>query len=214
MMGNTARHRAAHPAYRSLRSRALLLGICVASGFVAAPAVAQATSRQAVTAQGSQLVARTARPLSSSICSAVSAASVSALVGYSVPAATSTTTHIAATKQSYGISAVNTTCTFGAQASIAALTKDVSLTLEVTSRPFTASEMQQAFQKVANATLKIKVTPYSGLGVPGVHVTETSASITGEGIYGLAGTRIFGATVFKTLSVSKLATLAKLAEKL
>jgi len=43
----------------------------------------------------------------------------------------------------------------------------------------------------------------------------TAAGISAEGIEGVDGTKIFGASVeTKTLSKSKLAALAKLAEKL
>jgi hypothetical protein len=214
-MGNTARKRHARPAFSSLRSRALLLGIVGASGLVAAPAVAQAGSRSGVTPQGRQVVTRTARPLSSSICSKVSPASVSAIVGYSVPAATPFIRNLKATKQNFGISAVETTCTFGAQTSMAALLKDVTLSFEVTSRPLTTSEIQQAIAKASGATLKFKFTPYSGLGVPAFYFSLTAAGITGQGIEGVVGTRSFGASVeTKTLSKSKLASLAKLAEKL
>jgi len=213
-MSNIARKRHARPAFKSLRSSALLLGIVGASGLVAAPAVAQPASRSGVTPQGRQVVTRTARPLSSSICSKVSPASVSAIVGYSVPAATTFIRNLKATKQNFGISAVATTCTFGAQTSMAALLKDVTLSFEVTSRPLTTSEEQQAIAK-ASATLKFKFTPYSGLGVPAFYFRLTAAGITGQGIEGVVGTRSFGASVeTKNLSKSKLALLAKLAEKL
>ena len=218
-MDSTARNRPARPAFRSLRSRALLLGVAGAACLFAAPAVTQAASRPGVTPQGRQAVARTARPLPSSICSKVSPASVSAIVGYSVPAATLSTSTLKATKQNSGISAVVTTCTFGAQTSMAALLKDVTLTFEVTSKPMTTSEMQHAMQpviaKAATASMKIKFIPYSGLGVPAFYFSLTAAGITGQGIYGVGGTRWFGASVeTKTLSKSKLAALAKLAEKL
>ncbi len=186
---------------KQLRATAIVIGIALLGA-------------SSATASSSGVVARAARPLSSSICSKVSPASVSALIGYSVPAATVDIRKLKATKQSYGISAVLTTCTFGAQTSLAALTKDVTLTLEVTSRPFTTSEFRQALSKVATATLKVKVAPYSGLGVPALYITTRGGGISGEGIYGIAGTRVFGATVFKPLSKSKLASLAKLAQSL
>jgi hypothetical protein len=215
-MASIVRNRPARAAFRSLRSRALLLGIAGAACLFALPAVAQAaSSRPGVTPEGRQAVARTARLLSSSICSKVSAASVSALVGYSVPAATPFTQTLKATKQNFGISAVATTCTFGAQTSMAALLKDVTLSTEVTSKPLTTSEMQQEVTKASGATFKFKFTPYSGLGVPALYFSMTAAGVTAQGIEGVAGTKIFGASVeTKTLSKSKLAALAKLAEKL
>jgi hypothetical protein len=215
-MASTARNRPTRAAFRSLRSRALFLGIVGASGLFAATAVTQAAaSRPGVTPEGRQAVARTARLLSSSICSKVSPASVSALVGYSVPAGTPDIRKLKATKQNFGISAVVTTCTFGSQASMAALLKDVTLSSEVTSKPLTTSEMQQEVAKASGATFKFKFTPYSGLGVPAFYFSMTAAGISAEGIEGVDGTKSFGASVeTKTLSKSKLAALAKLAEKL
>ena len=214
-MGSTGRNRPAHPAFRSFRSRALLVGIVGASGLFAAPAATQAASRLGVTAEGRQAVARTTTLLSSSVCSKVSPALVSAIVGYSVPAATPFTQTLKATKQNFGISAVATTCTFGAQTSMAALLKDVTLSSEVTSKALTTSEMQQEIAKTSGATFKFKFSTYSGLGVPAFYFSMTAAGISAEGIEGVAGTKLFGASVeTKTLSKSKLASLAKLAEKL
>jgi hypothetical protein len=214
-MGSTARNRPARGAFRSFRSRALLVGIVGASGLFAAPAGTQAASRLGVTPQGRQAVARTATLLSSSVCSKVSPALVSAIVGYSVPAATPFTQTLKATKQNFGISAVVTTCTFGAQTNMAALLKDVTLSSEVTSKALTTSEMQQEIAKTSGATFKFKFATYSGLGVPAFYFSMTAAGISAEGIEGVAGTKLFGASVeTKTLSKSKLASLAKLAEKL
>lgn len=213
-MDSTERNRTAHPVYRSLRSRALLLGIAGALGLVAAPAVAQAASRPATT-QGRQVLARTARPLSSSICSKVSAASVSSIVGYTVPAGTAYTINVKPTTANFETSAVDTTCTYGAQTSMAAILKSVTLSFEVLSKALTASQIQQSIAK-ASASVKMKFTSYSGLGVPAFYFRLTAAGITGQGIVAiLNGTHYAGATVeTKNLSMSKLAALAKLAEKL
>jgi hypothetical protein len=201
-------------AFRLLRSRALLLGVAGVSVLVTVPLVAQAASRLRVTTEGRQAVARSARPLPSSICATVSAASVSTIVGFAVPAPTTATRNLAATPANYGISAVVTTCTFGAQATVADLTKDVSLVFEVTSKPITTREIKQSLAKTASASLKIAVTSYSGLGVPAVYEITTGGGIRGEGITALVGTKVFSANVFSTLSMSKLASLVKLAEKL
>jgi hypothetical protein len=75
--------------------------------------------------------------------------------------------------------------------------------------------MQPVIAKAATASMKIKFIPYSGLGVPAFYFSMTAAGISAEGIEGVAGTKLFGASVeTKTLSKSKLASLAKLAEKL
>jgi hypothetical protein len=214
-MDHTAGKYRAHSLSRSLRSRALLLGVACAVTLVGVPAVAQATSRPRVTATGHTTVARTLRSLSSSICNKASASSVSSIIGYKVPSGTLAIFHFKATKVNYETSAVETTCTYGAQANMAEILKAVTLSFEVLSKPITTAEMQASIAKVSSFA-KFKFTPYSGLGVPGYYFSLTAAGITGQGITGvLGGTRYFGASVeTKTLSKSKLAALAKLAENL
>jgi len=200
-MSSTARNRPARRRFTSFRSRALLLGIVGTAALFAAPAGTQAASRSTV--------------VTSSVCSKVSPAAVSAIVGHSVPAATSFTQTLKATKQNFNISAVVTTCTFGAQTNVKALLKDVTLSLEITSKPLTAFQAQQEIAKASGPTLKFKFTPYSGLGVPAYYFSMTAAGISAEGIEAVSGTKIFGASVeTKTLSKSKLAALAKLAGSL
>ena len=149
-----------------------------------------------------------------SICDRVSAASVSSIVGYPVPAAVIATRVLKATAESDGISGTDTTCTFGSQATIPALLKDVTLEEETTSKPLTVQEVESSLSAHANSSLKITVTSYSGLGVPAVYFTETGGGISGEGISGLVGTRSFGASVEQPLTRAKLAALAKLARNL
>jgi hypothetical protein len=161
------------------------------------------------------MAGREARPLVSSICSKVSVASVVAIVGHSVPAPTAKTFNQPATKKNYGISGVLTLCTFGAETSSAALTKAVVLELDVTSKPITMSEVELELANTSTASSKITITPYSALGVSAFYFTDASAGVTGQGMEVVAGTRSFAVTVFtKNLSKSKLAALAKLAEKL
>jgi hypothetical protein len=151
----------------------------------------------------------------SSLCSAVSAASISALIGYKVPAGTGTTFKIKPTKANYGISGTNIVCTYGGAASMAALLKDVSLSYEVISKPITTAEIEQSMAAVSK-DIKFKFSTYSGLGVPGFYFSLSEAGIVGQGISGeQTSTRFFGASVeSKTVSKSTLAALAKLAEKL
>jgi hypothetical protein len=179
----------------------LLVGITSASVVLVAPLVAQA---------GRQLSARS----SSSICGKVSAASVSALVGYSVPAATIDTRNLPATSQDGEVSSVVTTCTFGTETTLAALKKDVTLQIGVTSKALSPSQVEKALSAAGSATLKVTVSSFSGLGVPGFYITEIGSGITGEVITGLVGTRSFGASVTQPLSKSKLASLAELAKNL
>jgi hypothetical protein len=214
-MSTTARTRPTSPLHRSLPSRALLLGIAGVSVLIAVPAVAQAASRSGVTIQGRHTVAGDPRAAKSSICDKVSAASVSSIIGYKVPPATVYTLSVKPTKENYEISGSNTTCTYGAETSMATLLKAVTLSYEVISKPITTSEMQQSIAKVSKS-IKFKFTAYSGLGVPGYYFKLTEAGITGQGITGVVGgTHYFGASVEnKNVSKSTLAALAKLAEKL
>ena len=206
-MDSSARNR---PPYRSRRLVALPLGIG-ALVLAAAPVVVNAASRSRVTTQAPQSTAKSA---SSSICSKVSAAAVSAIVGYRVPAATTTTVHLKPTAQNFGVSGVTTLCVFGAQTSLAADKKAVTLTFEITSRALTAQDVKTQLATLKSAGLKITVAPYSGLGVPAFLFTETAAGIKAAGIVGLAGKTYFGATVLHPLPISKLASLAKLARTL
>ena len=196
-------------------TRALLLGIAGASILIAAPAVAQAASRSGVTVQGRHGVAGSTKALTSSICGKVSAASVSSIIGYKVPAGTPYTFKVKPTKENYEISGTETTCTYGAQTNMATILKAVTLSFETISKPITPSEMQQSIAK-ASTLAKFKFSAYSGLGVPGFYFSLTESGITGQGITGVvSGTHYFGASVeTKNVSMSKLAALAKLAEKL
>jgi hypothetical protein len=214
-MSTTARTRPIRPLHRSLASRALLFGIAGVSVLIAVPAVAQAASRSGVTIQGRHTVAGDPRAAKSSICDKVSAASVSSIVGWKVPRGTAGTYTVKPTKANYETSGTTTTCTYGAGLSMAAVTKMVTLSYEVISKPITLSEMQQSIAKVTKGA-KFKFIAYSGLGVPGYYFILTEAGITGQGITGVvSGTHYFGANVeTKNVSKSTLAALAKLAEKL
>jgi hypothetical protein len=134
------------PVGRSSRRRALLLGTVVALGLVAVPATAQASSRQ---------------ELASSYCSKVSAASVSAIVGHSVPAGSFSTYKVKATKTNDEISGVVSSCTYGAVTSVAALAKDVILVFEVTSRPLTGADLKYALSQAEKLKIKFTRTPVS-----------------------------------------------------
>jgi hypothetical protein len=214
-MSTTARTRPTRPLHRSLRSRALIFAVVGVSVLIAVPAVAQAASRSVVTIQGRHAVAGDPKATKSSICNKVSAASVSSIIGFKVPNPTADTYVIKPTKANYEISGTNTTCTYGAGISMAALAKEVTLSYEVISKPITTAEMQQSIAKVSKGA-KFKFTAYSGLGVPGFYFILTEAGITGQGITGVvSGTHYFGANVeTKKVSKSTLGQLAKLAEKL
>jgi hypothetical protein len=155
------------------------------------------------------------KALTSSVCNNVSAASVSAIIGYKVPAPTANTFKIKASKVNYETSGINTTCTYGAETSMATIVKAVTLSYEVISKPLTTAEMQASIKK-ASAAAHFKFSPYPGLGVTAYYFSLTEEGITGQGITIVAdGTHYFGADV-ETAKVSKstIAALAKLSEKL
>jgi hypothetical protein len=182
----------------SLRRRAALLLAVVVSGVVALPIAAQASSRQ---------------PSASSYCSKVSAASVAAIVGHAVPAGSPFSDKVKATKANHEISAVVSSCTYGAVTSIAALAKDVVLSLEVTSRPLTGADLQYSLSQAEK--LKMKFTPYSGLGMIAFYYTFTQSGITTQGMIAVDGSTNYSAGIYtKTPALPKLAALVRLAEKL
>lgn len=151
-----------------------------------------------------------------SICGKVSAASVSAIVGYKVPSPTQDVVHLPADKDNYEISSVETSCTFGADKSLAEIAKSVTLDISVAAKPFTEAELLASTKKAEELSHDtFKLVSYSGLGVPGYYLTETDAGLHIQVLSGVVGAHSFGAAVYSTtLSKSKLAALAKLAEKL
>jgi hypothetical protein len=201
---------------RLFSTRVLLVGTAGVVALLSAPVSANAASPSHSGIAGRHAGESAPLPHASSICSNVSAATISSIIGYKVPAGTATVFKVKATKANFGISGVNTVCTYGGATSMAALLKDVSLTYEVVSKPITTAEIQQEIKAESKGAIKYTFVPYTGLGVPGFYFSLTEAGITGQGISGVEnGTHYFGASVeSKTVSKSTLATLAKLAEKL
>ncbi len=191
--------------------RAIIAGTASVATLLSIPTIASAVSPPTSVAP-----AVTLAPRASSICSNVSAAAISSIVGYKVPAGTASVFKVKATKANFGISGVDTVCTYGEETSMAALLKDVSLTYEVLSKPITLAEIEQETKADSKGSVKYTFVPYTGLGVPAFYFSLTEAGITGQGISGAEnGSHYFGASVeSKTISKSSLAALAKLAEKL
>ena len=161
--------------------------------------------------------AATSASAPASVCSKVTAPAVSAIVGYTVPAPTQTVLHVPANKNDYETSSVETSCTFGAEKSIAEVSKAVTLDIAVSAKPFTEAEIlasTKKAQQISHDTFKL--VSYSGLGVPAYYLTETAGGLHIQVLSGVVGgTHSFGAGVYSaTLSIAKLAELAKLAEKL
>jgi hypothetical protein len=192
--------------------------LLVAAGalvLIATPSIAQANTRSGGTVQGRLGVEGASKQLLSTICSKVSAASVSSVIGYKLPAPTFFTMKVKPTTENYEISGTETDCTYGAETNMATIVKAVTLSWETISKPLTTAEMQQSIAKVSKLA-KFKFTTYSGLGVPAFYFSLSESGITGQGITGvIGGTTYFGASVeSKTVSKSTIAALAKLAEKL
>jgi hypothetical protein len=154
------------------------------------------------------------KQLLSTICSKVSAASVSSVIGYKLPAPTFFTMKVKPTTENYEISGTETDCTYGAETNMATIVKAVTLSWETISKPLTTAEMQQSIAKVSKLA-KFKFTTYSGLGVPAFYFSLSESGITGQGITGvIGGTTYFGASVeSKTVSKSTIAALAKLGQE-
>jgi hypothetical protein len=187
------------PARGHFRSFGLLLGIAATTILAAAPGVAQASS-------GPELS-------SAAICHKVSSASVSAIVGFSVPAATASVNNLKPTKENDEISTVVTSCIYGSETSLAALAKTVGLVYEVTSRPLTAAELKKGLAQ--GQKLNINAVPYSGLGLSALYYSFTLGGVLTQGITGLSDKDEYGAFVYtKAVSKPKLAALVRLAEKL
>jgi hypothetical protein len=210
-MGTNVRTQSTSHLRRTIRSRTFILGVTCASVLLAAPSVALAATNSGKT----QASHSAKKALTSSLCDKISAASVSAIIGYKVPAPTANTFKIKASKVNYETSGINTTCTYGAETSMATIVKAVTLSYEVISKPLTTAQMQASIKK-ASAAAHFKFTPYPGLGVTAYYFILTEEGITGQGITIVAdGTHYFGADV-ETAKVSKstIAALAKLSEKL
>jgi hypothetical protein len=145
----------------------------------------------------------------------VSAAQVSSVVGYKVPAGIADTFAVKPTKANFEISGTDTSCTYGAETSMASLLKVVTLTYETISKPLTPAEMQESIAKTS-AIAHFKFSTYSGLGVTAFYFSLTEDGITGQGITIVKnGTTFFGASVeSKSVSKSTIAALAKLAGNL
>ena len=186
------------PERRSLGSRALVFSATVALGLVAVPIAAQASPLPA---------------LAASTCAKVSAASVAAVVGHTVPAGTLSTNNLKPTRADDEVSAVVTSCIYGSVTSLTALGKDVVVGFEVTSRALTGTELMRSLSQAQ--VLKFVFKPYAGLGMKAFYYIFTDGSIPIQGIAAIDGTKIYSSALYtKTPAVAQLAALVRLAEKL
>jgi hypothetical protein len=151
----------------------------------------------------------------SSPCGKVSAASVAAIVGKSAPLepypVSGTIANAPPSVESGGNPATQTTCIYGDD--------EFTLTNTVTSAPVALSAIKMNAVQGAGQGLKIIFKSYSGFGVRGFRIMNVqtrhgrSGASTDE-IGGISGKTVFAALGPNSLSVSKLAALAKLAKKL
>jgi hypothetical protein len=180
------------------RNISALAAVVVCAGTCAAAATARTAHTSAATQE----------------CSKVSASSVSAIVGYKVPAATGMADKEKASKQNFGIAFQTVDCTFGAETSLAAIKKSVSLSIETLSRSLTASELKKLVSVQEQHVTGLKIVPYPGLGGASFYMTASTGGIHIESLATGSGTKLYSATVENNLSKSKLVSLIKLAQNL
>jgi len=117
------------------------------------------------------------------------------------------------TKADDEVSAVVTSCIYGSVTSLTALSKDVVVGFEVTSKALTGTELMHSLRQAQ--VLKFVFTPYAGLGMKAFYYSFTDGSIPIQGIAAIDGTTIYSSGLYtKTRAVSQLAELVKLSERL
>jgi hypothetical protein len=147
-------------------------------------------------------------------CGKVSAASVSAIVGYKVPSGIGETLSEKATKKNDDIAYQLLSCSFGSETSLAGLKKSVAVSIETLSRSLTSAELKKLVSLQHETGLNLKIEPYSGLGAAAYYMAFSDGGFRVQSIVTASGTKLYGATVQSNISTSKLASLVKLAEKL
>jgi hypothetical protein len=178
------------------------MGFVTAASLVAAPVAGASSARKSPTPKPSE-----------GICSKINTQSVSAIVGYKLPAPSFSTLKLPATKKNDHISSVIESCTYGSLTSLSALATDVILEYSVTSKPLTAAEIKKGIAQVQQ--LNMTFVPYRFLGVRAYYYSFTQAGITIQGLSAFKGTNDYGAATYSKLtSKSQLASLVRLAEKL
>ncbi|HTW98375.1 MAG TPA: hypothetical protein VMD59_06335 [Acidimicrobiales bacterium] len=198
----------------SRRARALLAGVVGLAALVILPAVAQAAVRPAHLAAARVSRAAAERP-SFSAASCVSKATVSRVVGWSVPAPTAETLNLPATAKNDHIASKQSDCVYGDEESLAGLAKLVILEVGTTSKPLTSLDLPKLIDSAEKAAPGSHYTfkPYSGLGTAAWYFDIQIGQFQVRGIAAARGTTLFGSSCESpTLAISKLAALAKLAE--
>ena len=211
---STALHRPApvgRPRPRARRgASALFGGAALTACLLGLPTAAQAESRV------------TPATTSSSLCSGVSPSQVSAVVGWSVPAAT-TSVNNDYFDQALGIHENDVECTYAKQAtSLASVEQDVVLSYEtlskVPSRTVALRDIKNGFAKAekgmpAGSSITYSITHTFGVTSIFTKVTakESTFTFTFEFAFGWRGTKVAGGWVESGLPEAKVQALEKLA---
>jgi hypothetical protein len=198
-------------------ARVLLIGVASAISVAATfPVIAQAATRSHHTVTRTHSRAGALLAGASAGCNKVSPASVSKLIGYTLPAVASETFKISPTAADLEIAGTSTLCIYGGKsADEIALTREVYITYEITSKPVTLAKMQKLAGSSKQETFTFS--KYVGLGVPAYYDSFVGGGgITGQGLTAAtSSTHFFTVTVYEsTASKSTLAAFVKLAEKL
>jgi len=196
---------------KALTTRSLAI-LALAATAVAMPVAAHAATRSLSRPLSSHVESARA---TSAICDKVSGATVSKIIGYSLPNATSLVVSTKATAATLGVASVTTLCTYGAYTSMASIERIVSLSYETLSKALSVSQMEGLVNK-STAKAKFTFQPLSGLGAPAFYYIDTESGITGQGIDVEADSLHYVNASVETKTVSKatLSALATLAKKL
>jgi hypothetical protein len=173
-----------------------LFGIVISSaGVLAVPAIVGAASNP-----------------NSNICSKVSDSSIDAIVGYEIAASEFTSQPFPASTSNGGVSTVDNSCAY---APSNPSNKIVNLHVQTTSKPIMASGLKKLIGTENGGGSKITTDSYPGFGHPAEYALINSYGSYSQEIDIINGKTIYSANIGgKTLSKAKLASLARLAEKL
>ncbi len=157
-------------------------------------------------------IAGAAPSANSQICGKVSDSSIGAIVGYEIVAPEFTSQPFPASTSNGGVSTVDDSCAY---APSNPLNKIVNLHLETTSKAVTLAGLKKLIGTENGGGAKITTASYPGLGHPAEYALINLYGSYSQEIDVINGKAIYSASIGdKTLSKAKLASLAKLAEKL
>lgn len=191
-----------------------MAALIAAPALLVAPALAGAAARPSFGAAAHRAaLASRPGPAKTTICSHISASTVSAIVGWTVPAGTYSSITLPANAKDDEISSVEQSCLYGSYTNLSHL---VSLGIGTTSKPITPAVLQKLLQTTeAAAHVKLSFKPYSGLGIPAWYIKFSIGTDTIQEVAGAQGTHFFaGAGFSSTLTEAKVGALAKLSEQL